>query len=260
MTELIERKMGTDKLIPQTIPAGASVDDITVIVIFTSVLSLVKSGTFNPLTFLRIPTSVISGIFAGIAAGKLLLFLFKKIHIRDTGKLLIILSVSFILVSLEPLFTGNFAFSGLLSSLVLGVVIRSVNFPLSEILSGKFSKIWYISEVILFTLVGVTVNLNYARASGIAAVAAISLCLIFRTFGVWLSLKGTSLNSREKIFTAVSYIPKATVQAAIGGIPLSEGLPSGNLILSCAVIAILFTAHLGAVLMDSLKDRLPQKE
>ncbi len=250
MIRLIEEGYGKEKSIPQLIMAGASVDDIYVIVLFTSFLGLFSEGSFSVSNFLKIPTSILSGIVAGYLCGLALIFLFKKLHIRDSIKVIIILSISFLLVSLEHSIKGNFAFSGLLAIMSLGGAIKQKYDILAERLSLKYSKLWVASELLLFVLVGATVNIKYAATSGIASVAVIFAVLIFRMSGVFLSLIKTSLNKEEKLFCMIAYCPKATVQAAIGGIPLSVGLASGNIILTVAVLSILITAPLGAFFID----------
>ena len=250
MIRLIEEGYGKEQSIPQLIMAGASVDDIYVIVLFTSFLGLFSEGSFSVSNFLKIPTSILSGIVAGYLCGLALIFLFKKLHIRDSIKVIIILSISFLLVSLEHSIKGNFAFSGLLAIMSLGGAIKQKYDILAERLSLKYSKLWVASELLLFVLVGATVNIKYAATSGIASVAVIFAVLIFRMSGVFLSLIKTSLNKEEKLFCMIAYCPKATVQAAIGGIPLSVGLASGNIILTVAVLSILITAPLGAFFID----------
>ena len=256
MIRLIEEGYGKEKSIPQLIMAGASVDDIYVIVLFTSFLGLFSEGSFSVSNFLKIPTSILSGIVAGYLCGLALIFLFKKLHIRDSIKVIIILSISFLLVSLEHSIKGNFAFSGLLAIMSLGGAIKQKYDILAERLSLKYSKLWVASELLLFVLVGATVNIKYAATSGIASVAVIFAVLIFRMSGVFLSLIKTSLNKEEKLFCMIAYCPKATVQAAIGGIPLSVGLASGNIILTVAVLSILITAPLGAFFIDMTYKKL----
>lgn len=250
MISLIENGYGKTKSIPQIIMAGASVDDIYVIVLFTSFLGMYSGDKFELSSLISVPISIISGIVLGILSGILMVKIFKKIHMRDTIKVLIILSVSFLFVSLETFIKPYFAISGLLAVMALGGTILKTYEKLAARLTVKFSKIWVGSEILLFVLVGASVNLSYVSKSGISAVVLILVALFFRVVGVMISLLGTSLDSKEKLFCAIAYLPKATVQAAIGSVPLASGVTSGELILSVAVIAILITAPLGAIGVD----------
>lgn len=250
MISLIENGYGKTKSIPQIIMAGASVDDIYVIVLFTSFLGMYSGDKFELSSLISVPISIISGIALGILSGILMVKIFKKIHMRDTIKVLIILSVSFLFVSLETFIKPYFAISGLLAVMALGGTILKTYEKLAARLTVKFSKIWVGSEILLFVLVGASVNLSYVSKSGISAVVLILVALFFRVVGVMISLLGTSLDSKEKLFCAIAYLPKATVQAAIGSVPLASGVTSGELILSVAVISILITAPLGAIGVD----------
>lgn len=250
MISLIENGYGKTKSIPQIIMAGASVDDIYVIVLFTSFLGMYSGDKFELSSLISVPISIISGIALGILSGILMVKIFKKIHMRDTIKVLIILSVSFLFVSLEAFIKPYFAISGLLAVMALGGTILKTYEKLAARLTVKFSKIWVGSEILLFVLVGASVNLSYVSKSGISAVVLILVALCFRLIGVMIALLGTSLDSKEKLFCAIAYLPKATVQAAIGSVPLASGVTSGELILSVAVIAILITAPLGAIGVD----------
>lgn len=250
MISLIENGYGKTKSIPQIIMAGASVDDIYVIVLFTSFLGMYSGDKFELSSLISVPISIISGIVLGILSGILMVKIFKKIHMRDTIKVLIILSVSFLFVSLEAFIKPYFAISGLLAVMALGGTILKTYEKLAARLTVKFSKIWVGSEILLFVLVGASVNLSYVSKSGISAVVLILVALCFRLIGVMIALLGTSLDSKEKLFCAIAYLPKATVQAAIGSVPLASGVTSGELILSVAVIAILITAPLGAIGVD----------
>lgn len=250
MISLIENGYGKTKSIPQIIMAGASVDDIYVIVLFTSFLGMYSGDKFELSSLISVPISIISGIALGILSGILMVKIFKKIHMRDTIKVLIILSVSFLFVSLETFIKPYFAISGLLAVMALGGTILKTYEKLAARLTVKFSKIWVGSEILLFVLVGASVNLSYVSKSGISAVVLILVALCFRLLGVMIALLGTSLDSKEKLFCAIAYLPKATVQAAIGSVPLASGVTSGELILSVAVIAILITAPLGAIGVD----------
>jgi len=250
MLKLMEKGYGADRSIPQMIMAGASVDDVFVIVLFTSFIGLASNGTFSVLNLIKIPTSILFGISIGFLCAILLIYLFKKIHIRDSLKVIIILNISFLLVTFEHSLTGIIGFSGLLAIMSIGTGIQAKNTILSKRLSVKYSKLWIAAEVMLFVLVGATVNIKYALSASIPAILLIITVLIFRMIGVFLCLVGTSLSYRERLFCMIAYSPKATVQAAIGSIPLSMGLPSGNIILTVAVLSILITAPLGAFAID----------
>ena len=260
MLKLMEEAYGTDRSIPQLIMAGASVDDVFVIVLFTSFIGLASNGTFSMLNLIKIPTSIFFGIFIGFLCAVLLIYLFKKIHIRDSLKVIIILNISFLLVTFEHSLTGIIGFSGLLAIMSIGTGIQAKNTILSKRLSVKYSKLWIAAEVMLFVLVGATVNIKYALSASIPAILLIITVLIFRMIGVFLCLVGTSLSYRERLFCMIAYSPKATVQAAIGSIPLSMGLPSGNIILTVAVLSILITAPLGAFAIDISYKKLLKKE
>ena len=260
MLKLMEEGYGADRSIPQLIMAGASVDDVFVIVLFTSFIGLASNGTFSMLNLIKIPTSIFFGIFIGFLCAILLIYLFKKIHIRDSLKVIIILNISFLLVTFEHSLTGIIGFSGLLAIMSIGTGIQGKNTILSKRLSVKYSKLWIAAEVMLFVLVGATVNIKYALSASIPAILLIITVLIFRMIGVFLCLLGTSLSYRERLFCMIAYCPKATVQAAIGSIPLSMGLPSGNIILTVAVLSILITAPLGAFAIDISYKKLLKKE
>ena len=260
MLKLMEEAYGTDRSIPQLIMAGASVDDVFVIVLFTSFIGLASNGTFSMLNLIRIPTSILFGISVGFLCAIFLIYLFKKIHIRDSLKVIIILNISFLLVTFEHSLTGIIGFSGLLAIMSIGTGIQAKNTILSKRLSIKYSKLWITAEVMLFVLVGATVNIKYALGASIPAILLIITVLIFRMIGVFLCLVGTSLSYRERLFCMIAYCPKATVQAAIGSIPLSMGLSSGNIILTVAVLSILITAPLGAFAIDISYKKLLKKE
>ena len=260
MLKLMEEGYGADRSIPQMIMAGASVDDVFVIVLFTSFIGLASNGTFSMLNLIRIPTSILFGISVGFLCAIFLIYLFKKIHIRDSLKVIIILNISFLLVTFEHSLTGIIGFSGLLAIMSMGTGIQGKNTILSKRLSIKYSKLWITAEVMLFVLVGATVNIKYALGASIPAILLIITVLIFRMIGVFLCLVGTSLSYRERLFCMIAYCPKATVQAAIGSIPLSMGLPSGNIILTVAVLSILITAPLGAFAIDISYKKLLKKE
>lgn len=256
MIRLMEEGYGTDKSIPQLILAGASVDDVFVIVIFTAFTSLASTGTLSAVSFLQIPVSIVLGILAGTVVGLLLTKFFKMFHMRDSVKLLIILSFSFLLIELQNRLEGMIPFSGLIAIMSLGIVIKRKYEILAQRLSGKYNKLWVAAEVFLFVLVGATVDLKYAVAAGIGAVLLVLGAIVFRMFGVALSLIRTNLTCKERLFCMVAYVPKATVQAAIGAIPLTMGLSCGQLVLTVAVLSILITAPLGALGIDHLYRRL----
>lgn len=252
MIKLMDEGYGTKKSIPQLILAGASVDDIFVIVLFTSLTSLAKSeSSFSLNVLLQIPISIILGVLIGIVIGLILIKLFKVIHTRDSNKLLIILSISFLFITLENSLKEYIPISGLLAVMSLGATIYKSNNDLSIRLSSKYSKLWAGAEIFLFVLVGATVNINYTLSLGLVSVIIVIFALLFRILGVYLSLIKTNLNKKERLFTSLSYLPKATVQAAIGALPLSMGLSSGETILTVAVVSILVTAPLGAILIDN---------
>ena len=260
MLKLMEEGYGTDRSIPQLIMAGASVDDVFVIVLFTSFIGLASNGTFSMLNLIKIPTSILFGVSVGFLCAIFLIYLFKKIHIRDSLKVIIILNISFLLVTFEHSLTGIIGFSGLLAIMSMGTGIQEKNSILSKRLSVKYSKLWIAAEVMLFVLVGATVNIKYALGASIPAILLIMTVVVFRMAGVFLCLLGTSLSYKERLFCMIAYCPKATVQAAIGSIPLSMGLPSGNIILTVAVLSILITAPLGAFAIDISYKKLLKKE
>lgn len=250
MLKLMESGYGKNKRIPQLIMAGASVDDIYVIVLFTAFIGIAKGDKFSSFNILSVPISIVTGLLVGIFAGVILTRIFKKIHMRDTVKTLIIFSTAFLIITLESFASGYVPLSGLLAIMAMGVTILKKYEILAKRLSGKFSKLWVGSEIVLFVLVGAAVNIHYLKNAGFFAIMLILTAIIFRIFGVFLSLIKTPLNIKEKIFCSIAYLPKATVQAAIGGIPLAMGIPSGETILTVAVLAIIITAPLGAIGID----------
>ena len=260
MLSLIDNGYGKKKSIPQMIMAAASVDDVFVIILFTTFSGLLQGGDFSARGLLAIPTSIILGIIGGIISGLTLNMLFNRIPLRATAMVLIILSISFLLVTLEYNMKGSIGFLGLLAVMALGAVIKIKNTGLSEKLSSKFSKLWVCAEVLLFVLVGATVNISYAINAGGIVVVLILLVTLFRILGVILSLVGTNLNNGERLFCAFSFIPKATVQAAIGALPLAMGLSCGEIVLTVAVVSILINAPLGAMLIDMNYKRLLTSE
>lgn len=256
MIKIMKEKYGTKKSIPQLILAGSSVDDIFVIVMFSAFIGMAKGERVSYFEFLKIPLSLISGILVGVLIGYLLYKLFGKFEINNTIKVLIVLSISFILVSLEDKISLYIPFSALLSIMMTGILIQRKSRSEAICLSEKFENIWCAAEIILFVLVGAIVNINYAFSEGVNAVYLIFLVLLFRGVGVFLSIIGTNLNKKEKLFCILAYIPKATVQAAIGAIPLSMGLSCGNRVLTLAVLSILITAPLGAFLIENSYKKL----
>ncbi|MBE0451455.1 MAG: cation:proton antiporter [Clostridia bacterium] len=256
MIHLMESGHGKDKNIPQLIMAGASVDDIYVIVLFTAFLGMYGGGDFTVASLLSVPISIISGLLLGIIVGLVLVHIFKTLHIRDTIKVLIILSSSFIFVTLENFLGPYFAISGLLAVMALGATILKTYPLLAKRIMGKFSKIWVGAELMLFVLVGAAVDINYLGNAGVMSVLLILSALVLRIIGVFISLLKTKLNFKEKLYCAISYIPKATVQAAIGAIPLTAGVESGNTILTVAVLAIMISAPIGAIGMDNTYSKL----
>ncbi len=260
MIRLMEEGYGTNKNIPQLILAGASVDDVFVIVLFTAFTSLASTGNISTINFLQIPISIILGVLVGILLGIILIKFFQYFHIRDSVKLLIILSFSFLLIELQNRLEGIIPISGLLAIMSLGMIIKQKYDILAKRLSGKYNKLWIVAEIFLFVLVGATVDLRYALSAGISAILLVLGALLFRMFGVALSLIKTNLNRNERLFCMLAYMPKATVQAAIGSIPLSMGLACGQIVLTVAVLSILITAPLGAICVDNLYKKLLHTE
>ena len=260
MLKLIEEKRGTGKSIPQLIMAGASVDDVFVIVLFTSFLGFEKGGGLSAVKLIYVPVSIIVGIIAGLIVGYILVKFFKKFHMRDSVKVVILLSMSFLLLELEKRIGEKVPFSALIAVMSIGIGILKNYDVLAKRLSAKFSKLWVAAEILLFVLVGATVDIKYAVAAGLLAVILILGALIFRMAGVFCCLLGSRLDTKERAFTMMAYTPKATVQAAIGGIPLAMGLACGELTLTVAVISILITASLGAFAIDYSYKKLLKKE
>ena len=256
MLNLMEKGYGVKKSIPQLILAGASVDDVFVIVLFTAFTGLAQGGTFSPASILSIPVSIGTGIAAGGLAGILLALFFQKVHIRDSAKVVILLSISFLMIELENRLKGYVPFSGLLAVMSIGIALQKKRYEAAARLSVKYSKLWVAAEVLLFVLVGATVDISYALKAGAAAVILIFVVLIFRMAGVFFCLLGTDINRKERLFCMIAYMPKATVQAAIGGVPLAMGLGCGKIVLTVAVLAILITAPLGAFGVEQTYKRL----
>jgi len=259
MLFLMENKIGTKKSIPQLIMAGASVDDVFVIVLFTAFTGLLSGGEVSSASFLQIPIAIVTGLAAGILLGLVLSIYFKRFHMRDSVKVLILLSISFLLVAMEKLLKGTLPVSGLLAVMGMSATLLKNYGLLAKRLSAKFNKLWVGAEILLFVLVGATVDIKYAVAAGFAAVLLIFGVMIFRLAGVYVSLLKTPLTKKERVFCMIAYLPKATVQAAIGSIPLALGLSCGKIVLTVAVLAILITAPLGAFGVDiSYKKLLEQ--
>lgn len=260
MLHLMDQKYGTSKSIPQLIMAGGSVDDVFVIVMFTAFTGLALGGKISAVSFLQIPVSILSGLVLGVLLGWLLTRYFKRYHMRDSVKVLIILSVSFLLVALERVLKGILPVSGLLAVMALGATLLKNYEVLALRLSAKFSKLWVGAEILLFVLVGATVDIKYAVGAGLSAVVVILFSLLFRMAGVFVCMIKTQLTLKERVFCMIAYLPKATVQAAIGSLPLAMGLPCGKIVLTVAVLAILITAPLGAFGIDMTYKRLLEKE
>lgn len=259
MIKLIDEGYGKDKSIPKLILAGASVDDVFVIVIFTMLTAFASTGEITGMSFLQIPLSIILGIALGVITGLCLVLFFRKVHIRDSVKVLIILSISFLLLEAQQRLEGIIPVSGLIAIMSMGITVNQKYNILSARLSVKYNKLWLGAEIFLFVLVGVAVDLKYAFAAGLSAIAIVIIALIFRMSGVALSLVKTDLDKKERLFCILSYTPKATVQAAIGTIPLAMGLSSGSIVLTVAVISILVTAPFGAICIDKLHKKLLRK-
>ena len=266
MVFLMENRWGTDKSIPQMLLAGASCDDIYVIVLFTTFTGIAQGGNARAADFLNIPVSIVLGIAVGAAAGYALSRFFEAAFacnhmVRGSVKVIIVLSVSFLLVALETVLKGRIALSGLLAVTSMACMLaRKTTGEVRARLSEKFGKLWIAAELILFVLVGAAVDIRYVSETGLAAVLMVFAALIFRAAGVVLCLAGTKLSRRERLFCVIAYLPKATVQAAIGSVPLAMGLPCGKIVLSVAVLAILITAPLGALGMDAAYRKLLKYE
>ena len=259
MIRLIDEGYGKNKSIPQLILAGASVDDVFVIVVFTAFTALASTGEMSVTSFIKIPISIVLGIIFGGCIGMLLVLFFKKYHMRDSVKILILLSVSFLILEVENRLQGFIPVSGLLAIMSMGIIIKQKYDVLALRLSVKYNKLWLGAEVFLFVLVGATVNLRYVVSAGVSAILLILGALLFRMVGVAISLIKTDLSKKERLFCMVAYTPKATVQAAIGAIPLSMGLECGNVVLTVAVLSILITAPFGAICVDNLYKKLLEK-
>ena len=250
MVKLMDEGYGVNEGIPQLILAGASVDDVYVIVLFSTFVGMMQGEGASILKFVNSPISIFLGIAIGLLIGVLLAYFFKKMHIRDTSKVLIILSISFLLVVMEDKLSTPITFSALIAIMFIGIGLQKKRETVAKRLSVKYGKLWVAAEVFLFVLVGATVNIGYLGKVGVKALIVIIGALVFRMFGVFVCLLGTSLERKERLFTMLAYTPKATVQAAIGGIPLALGFTCGDLVLTVAVLAIVLTAPLGAFAID----------
>lgn len=250
MVKLMEEGYGVKEGIPQLILAGASVDDVYVIVLFSTFSGMMQGEGASVIRFVNIPVSIILGMIIGLTIGVLLAFYFQKVHIRDTAKVLIILGISFLLAAAEDSLTTPVTFSALIAIMFIGVGLQRKREAVAKRLAVKYGKLWVAAEVFLFVLVGATVNIGYLGRVGVRALLMIAGALLFRMAGVWVCLLGTGLKTGEKAFTMLAYTPKATVQAAIGGIPLALGFTCGDTVLTVAVLAIVLTAPLGAFAID----------
>ena len=260
MVKLMDEGYGVKEGIPQLILAGASVDDVYVIVLFSTFVGMMQGEGASVLSFVNIPVSIFLGIAIGLLIGFILAYFFKKVHIRDTSKVLIILSISFLLVVLEDTLTTAITFSALIAIMFIGIGLQRNREVVAKRLSVKYGKLWVAAEVFLFVLVGATVNIGYLGKVGVQALLVIIGALAFRMLGVFVCLLGTSLKGNERLFVMMAYTPKATVQAAIGGIPLALGFACGDTVLTVAVLAIVLTAPLGAFAIDfSYKKLLSRK-
>lgn len=259
MIQLTEEGYGQERKIPQLILTGASFDDVFVIALFTVVSTFVKSGEVNLSSVIQVPIAILSGILIGVAWGYVFQMYFKKFHMRDSIKLLIILAFSFFIVGFEKEISSILPFSSLIAVMSMAISINVFYPKLANRLSSKYNKLWVAGEVFLFVLVGISVNITFALGAGLFTILIVVGGLIFRMGGVFISLLSTKFTNKEKLFCAFAYLPKATVQAAIGGIPLAMGLTCGELVLTVAVLSILISAPLGAILIDSSAKKLLTK-
>ena len=250
MVKLMDEGYGVKEGIPQLILAGASVDDVYVIVLFSTFTGMMQGTGASAIRFINIPVSILLGIAIGLGIGVLLAYFFQKIHMRDNSKVLIILSISFLLVVLEDYLATPITFSALIAVMFIGIGLQRKREVVAKRLSAKYGKLWVAAEVFLFVLVGATVNIGYIGKVGIKALIVIAGALVFRMFGVLVCLLGTEIKGKERMFTMLAYTPKATVQAAIGGIPLALGFACGESVLAVSVLAIVLTAPLGAFAID----------
>ncbi len=260
MVKLMDEGYGVKQGIPQLILAGASVDDVYVIVLFSTFVSILQGENASVVSFVNIPVSIVLGILIGFVIGCLLALFFKKVHIRDTSKVIIILSISLLLTVAEDNLKTAITFSALISIMFIGVGMKKQHEALAKRISAKYAKIWVGAEVFLFVLVGATVDISYLGKVGLNAIIVILSALLFRMAGVFVCLIKSKVGLKERIFAMLAYTPKATVQAAIGGIPLSLGLACGDTVLTVAVLAIVLTAPLGAFAIDLSYNKLLKRE
>lgn len=259
MIKLSSQGYGVQKSIPQLILAGASVDDVFVIVLFTSFTSLELSGKFSVLSLVKVPVSIILGIVLGIIIGYLLNIFFKKTALRNTIKVVILLSFSFVMLEIEEVLKNIVPVSSLIGIMVVGLFIYQKNNMLSKQLSEKYNKMWVVGEIMLFVLVGTLLDIRYLVHGGIGLVVIILGALVFRVLGVFICLLKTNLSMKERVFCMGAYAPKATVQAAMGAVPLSMGITGGNIILTISILSIIITAPMGAIFIDKTYKKLLQK-
>ena len=259
MVRLMDEGYGVKEGIPQLILAGASVDDVYVIVLFSTFIGIMQGDGVSLISFVNIPVSIFLGIVIGLLIGFLLAYFFKKIHIRDTSKVLIILSISLLLVVLEDKLTTAITFSALIAIMFIGVGLQKKREVVAKRLSVKYGKLWVAAEIFLFVLVGATVNIGYLGKVGVKALIVIIGALMFRMLGVFICLLGTNIKGKERLFIMMAYTPKATVQAAIGGVPLALGFACGDAVLTVAVLAIVLTAPLGAFAIDISYKKMLQR-
>ncbi len=259
MLNLMEKGYGKEKGVPQMVMASSAVDDIFVIVAFYVCLGLAEQGVVSASSFINIPISIILGTIIGIACGMVLNLIYSKVNLRETEKVLLLLAVAFTLATAEKWVEEYVSFSAMLSVMAMGICINIKKPEVAKSLSGKYQEIWVFAEMLLFVLVGAMLNIQYAFSAGIMVVVLILVALIVRLIGVYLCMLKTKLSNKEKLFVQFSFIPKATVQAGIGGIPLAMGLACGDIVLTVAVVAILVTAPLGAFLIDKSFDKLLEK-
>ena len=260
MVKLMDEKYGTKKGIPQLILAGASVDDVYVIVLFTTFINMIQGKGVSVISFVNIPVSIILGILIGYGAGILLSILFRKVNIRTTTKAILMLCISLILVTVEDKLATPITFSALIAVMFMGMGLKAKSEKVAAEVSGKYSKLWVGAEVFLFVLVGATVNISYLTHVGGHALILIVGALVFRMLGVLVCMIKTNFNLKERAFAMMAYCPKATVQAAIGGMPLALGLACGDVVLTVAVLAIVLTAPLGAAAIDLTYKKLLTKD
>ena len=266
MVQLMDERYGTDKRVPQMILAGASLDDVFVIVLFSTFVGMAQGSGAQIMDFVNIPVSIVLGIFLGAVAGFVLAWFFevnfvRQHFIRNSVKVIIVLGVSFLLLAVEDWLEGIVSVSGLLAIMSMALVLAMRSVPqVKSRLQEKYGKLWLAAEVVLFVLVGAAVDIRYTLQAGAGAVLMITIGLLLRCAGVWLCMIGTALNRKERLYCVIAYLPKATVQAAIGSVPLALGLPCGNIVLSVAVLSILITAPLGAIGMDITYQKLLKRE